>query len=172
MSHAFGQRILAWLGVLTLSLGVALPLASAQTNKTYKRLVIESFDVPDGANFPADFAIALRDNLVHQLEKTKRFESVTFVDKGQPVPNDADLVLTGNIVKFDLGNRAARYILPGSGMTKIKAEVTFSDPQKSQPLLQREVSGKVVIGAFGGDSKGATNGLAKDVAKAARKDLP
>ncbi|MGI0085727.1 MAG: DUF4410 domain-containing protein [Nitrososphaerales archaeon] len=128
--------------------------------------------MPDNSDFPADFAEALRHNLLHQLQDTKRFEDVTFLDKGQKPPADADLVLTGKIEKFNKGSRMARYMVPGVGMTKIKASVSFTDPAGNQVVLQKEVSGKVVMGVFGGDSKGATNGLAKDVAKAAKKGLP
>jgi hypothetical protein len=37
----------------------------------------------------------------------------------------------------------------------------------AQPF-EKDVDGKVIMGLFGGDSKGATDGLAKEVAKDAR----
>jgi hypothetical protein len=66
----------------------------------------------------------------------------------------------------------SRYLLPGARTTKIRALITFVVPVTNKAVLEREVSGKVVMGVFGGDSKGATNGLAKDLAKAGKKDLP
>ena len=98
---------------------------------------------------------------MEQLLKTGRFINVTLVETGTEPPADADVVLSGKIEKFKKGNRAARYMVPGLGATSIKAHVEFIDPATKTPLCQDDVHGKVIIGVFGGDSKGATNGMAK-----------
>jgi hypothetical protein len=152
--------------------GTLIGAASTNAKKTYQDLVVQAFDAPDNGDIPQDFADALRRNIIKHLEETKRFSKVTFLEKGQPVPADADLILTGKIVKFDPGSRGARYMMPGLGATKIKATITLTDPIANKTVLEQEVHGSVYIGVFGGDSKGATNGLAKDLASAVKKELP
>jgi len=160
------------LGVLSLIAAfVAFP-SSAQGKRTYKHLAVEQFEVPDGTDFPPNFAEGLRHNIVRQLEGTKRFEKVTILDAGQPVPADADLVLSGRITKFNAGSRMARYMVPGMGQTKIRAKITFTDPAANKAILDQDVHGTVAFGLFGGDSMGATNGVAKGLAKAVKKELP
>jgi hypothetical protein len=163
------SRILA--AAFALLILPAFASASAQAGKTYKHLIVQSFDGPEGGDFPADFADSLRRNVVKQLTRTKRFESLTFIEKGQPVPADADLILTGKIVRFDKGSRGARYLVPGTGITRLQASIAFTEPSAEKPLLEQRVSGRVSFGVFGGDSMGATQGLAKQLAKAVKKEL-
>lgn len=170
MSRRPAKRAAFLLGCVFL-LAASLP-ASAESRKPYKHLSVQALEVPDQTDFPPDFAEALRHNIARHLQDTKRFDTVSFVDKGQQPSSDSDLILSGKIVRFDKGSRMGRYLLPGAGTTRIRAIMTFVDPATSKTVLEREVSGKVVIGVFGGDSKGATNGLAKDLAKAVKKELP
>ncbi len=150
--------------------GILLSSASAQSRKIYQNLVVQAFDAPD--NFPVDFADSLRHDVVKHLQETKRFRKVTFLEKGQAVPADADLVLTGKIVNFDAGSRGERYMVPGMGATRVRAAITFTDPITNKVILDQEAHGSVHWGLFGGSSTGATNGLAKDLASEVRKQLP
>ena len=157
---------------LVVGIGVLCAPVHAKDGKTYKHLAIREFEAASDLGLPADFKAALDRHLVEQLLKTRRFTNVTLVETGAEPPADADIVLTGKIEKFKKGSRAARYMIPGLGATSIKAHIEFLDPAAKTSLCQNDVHGKVVIGAFGGDSKGATNGMAKGVAKTARKSLP
>jgi Domain of unknown function (DUF4410) len=162
-----------WAVVLVVS-GYVLSggLASAKEGPTYGHLVIQSFDTSSADDFPADFRDSLRRNLVKHLQDTGRFRSITLIEPGTPLPADADIVLTGKIVKFQKGNRAERYMVPGLGTTSIRAWIEFTETATGKSLLKKEVNGKVFIGVFGGDSKGATNGLAKQLAGSVKKSLP
>jgi len=81
--------------------------------------------------------------------------------------------LCGKITRFKKGSRAKRYwTLPGIGATSIKAVVEFKELPSGTTLYKSEVDGKVVMGVRGGDSLGATKGLAKDVVKIVKKQLP
>jgi Domain of unknown function (DUF4410) len=161
---------------LLISIGVVALLAAvpaaAGAGKTYSHLVVQDFQVPADADFPPDFRNALRRNIVRHLQETGRFLNVTLLEPGQAAPTDADIALTGKIVRFKKGSRAERYMVPGMGQTSIRAWVEFTNPATGDSLLKKEVGGKVVIGVLGGDSKGATNGLAKGLAKSVKKDLP
>jgi hypothetical protein len=148
------------------------PIASAKDAKRYKHLVVQSLDVPAGTDFPPEFAESLRHNLVRHLQDSHRFEAVSSVEQGKAIPEEADIVMSGKILRFNKGNRAERYMVPGLGRTSLRAQIEFLDPVTKKPLFQKEVSGHVVMGLFGGGSQGATNGLAKDVVKVVKKDLP
>jgi hypothetical protein len=78
--------------------------------------------------------------------------------------------LSGTITKYDKGNRAARYFVGfGAGATKVVAHIKFIETATGSVLFEKDVDGKVVIGVFGGDSKGSTRGLAKEVAKVTKR---
>ena len=154
MKNTWFEKLIVIAGLFAALVGITSIPASAQAKKTYHYLVVQEFDTP-GGDFPADFADALRRDVVHQLENTKRFTRVTFLEKGETPPSDADLVLTGKITDFNAGSRAARYMVPGLGATKIKATITFTDPATSKVLLEAVVHGSVHFGVFGGSSMGA-----------------
>jgi hypothetical protein len=153
-------------------IALVLPTASARDGKTYKHLVVESLEVPAGTDFPPEFEESLRHNLVRHLQASGRFDVVSSLGPGEAIPDDADIVMTGKILRFNKGSRAERYMVPGLGTTSLRAQIEFIDPSSKKSLFQKEVSGHVVMGLFGGDSKGATNGLAKGVVKVVKKDLP
>ncbi|MGA7524473.1 MAG: DUF4410 domain-containing protein [Acidobacteriaceae bacterium] len=173
MVNALSSRLALCFGVLTLAVGILTTPASGQVKRIYKNLVVQPFEGSGGTDFPANFAEGLRHNIVQQLNRTRRFEKLTVLTEGQQVPTDADLVLSGKITTFKAGSRGERYVVGfGAGKTKIKAMITFTDPTANKTLLEQEVHGSVAWGLFGGNSMGATNGLAKDLAKAVRKELP
>jgi hypothetical protein len=138
----------------------------------YRHLAIRTFEADSSDEIPADFQDALREHLLKHLQQTKRFQNVTILDVASPVPSDVDVVLSGKIVKFDRGSRFERYMVPGMGATSIRALVEYTDIQTGRSLLKTEVAGKVAFGVLGGDSRGATNGLAKSLAKATKRNLP
>ena len=167
------MRIQRFHAIIAFVLGIGVLCTPIHARgKTYKHLAIQEFEASSDVNLPPDFKSALDRHLVEQLLKTGRFINVTLVAAGTQPSADADIVLTGRIEKFKKGSRIARYMVPGLGATSIKAHVEFLDAATKTPLCQNDVHGKVVIGAFGGDSKGATNGMAKGVAKTAKNSLP
>jgi hypothetical protein len=138
----------------------------------YKSIEISRFTVEPGANIADDFLIAISNDLTEQLRKTKKFEIVRLegADAGD-LPRPA-LRLTGVVKEFKPGSRAKRYLIGfGAGKTKVLADVKFIDVQTEQVVYEKEVDGKVVIGVFGGDSMGAAQGLAKEVAKVSKKQF-
>jgi hypothetical protein len=72
--------------------------------------------------------------------------------------------------KNNKGNSAKQCLLGfGAATTKVVAHVKFIDATTGNVLFEKDVDGKVIIGLMGGDSNGATRGLAKEVAKVAKK---
>jgi hypothetical protein len=167
------KRSLTILTITGLMFGVLSLPAMAGGGMIYTHLSVRTFEAPEDKEFPPNFAQQLKRNLVLQLTRTNRFRNISLEEGDATPPADTDVVLTGKIVSFKKGNRAVRYFtVPGVGATKIKAVVEFRDPKTGRVFYSAEVTGKVLMGVMGGDSLGATNGLAKGVAKIVQKHLP
>jgi hypothetical protein len=135
----------------------------------YDAVAITPFTVADGLDVPSDYLVSLMQDIVSEVQKTKKFRQVHLGDDVSESESGL-LRISGNITQFDKGNRAARYFVGfGAGRSKIQARVTFTDAKTHQLLLEDDVDGKVVMGAFGGDGRGATRGLAKELAKLAKR---
>lgn len=138
----------------------------------YAAVEVVRFDVKQGVEIPADYLITLTEELVSQLQGTKLFNQVMREGENPSDPAAASLKLVGTVTEFKAGSRAKRYLIGfGAGKTKIKAHVKLVDRSSGEVVLERDVDGNVVIGAMGGDSIGATRGLAKEVAKETKKKL-
>ena len=59
--------------------------------------------------------------------------------------------------------------LAGPGKTRVVVALEYRDRDTGEVLHTARVDGKVWIGFFGGNSMGATKGLAKEVAKVTKK---
>jgi hypothetical protein len=150
----------------------------------YQKIVVSNFTKQKDVEKLTDASVSvMMAEIVKELTKLAKFKEVslendskkesdnTSENKGDAKNqvNNSTLRLEGVIVKFDEGDRATRYIIGmGAGKTKIVARIKFIDANNNV-LLEKEVDGSVVLGVFGGSSSGATRGLAKDVAKLAKK---
>ena len=133
----------------------------------YQIIEVERFTTAVGVDLPMNYEIELAGDLAHQLEK-KAFQHV--LKPGEEPSGEAPaLRLTGTVTEFQKGNRALRYLSGFAGKTKIVAHIQVVDRDSGQLLFETHADGKVVIGPFGGDSMGATNGLAKEIAKKVHK---
>jgi hypothetical protein len=147
--------------------------AYAQSPKNhYRSIEIARFNVEPGTEVPPDFVVAVMNDLTEQLRKTNKFEMVFREEGGLTSAPTPALKLSGAIKEFKKGSRAKRYLIGfGAGKTKIAAHVRFTDRETGEVLFEDDVDGKVVIGAFGGDSMGAARGLAKEVGKVTKKQF-
>jgi len=110
--------------------------------------------------------------VVEELKQLKKFKQVS--NTGETISQDAGptVRLSGVITKYKPGSRAKRYLIGfGAGSTKVVAHITLTDATNGTTLFEKDVDGTVWIGVFGGDSSGATRGLAKEVAKVTKKAL-
>jgi hypothetical protein len=154
------------------SVSLTAPASAATVhNHKYESIQVMRFTVEPGSNIPQDYFATMMEELVSQLNRTHRFEEV-LREGEKPAGNSPVLELTGTITQFNRGNRTVRYMVGfGAGKTKIVAHVKFVDAATGNVQLEKNVDGKVWIGFMGGESIGATKGLAKDVAKLARKNF-
>ncbi len=133
------------------------------TSSAIQILRVES----DEVKLPADFQMALYENLVEQVRKTGKFKQV-YRDGESGAGQAADLVTLRSIVRgFKEGSARARQVTTVAGATSIKVRLQVA-ARDGQLLLDRDVEGKV---RFFGENLRATYNLAKSAAKLIRENL-
>ena len=159
--------------VFTLGLA-AHPGTAAEIRKGhYQSIEVTRFEVAPGVEFPESYLVTMTGELAAQLTEKKKFRHV--LRQGETAGDGSSgptLRVTGTVTEFQKGNRAVRYVVGfGAGKTKLKAHVKFIDAATGDVVWEKDVDGKVIIGLFGGESVGATRGLAKEVAKVTKQQF-
>jgi hypothetical protein len=121
----------------------------------------------DEIKLPAEFQIALYENLVHQIEKQRTFQHVYRDGEGAAASAPDLVVLHSTVRGFKAGSERARQVTTVAGATSITVHCQFTGPD-AKPLLARDVNGKVRF--FGGNLK-ATYDFAKKAASAAHENF-
>lgn len=120
----------------------------------------------DEIKLPAEFQVALYENLIRQLEK--RGFSHVYRDGDRNAASVTDLVVLHTKVRgFKAGSEKARQVTTVSGATSITVHCQFTRPDGTS-LLERDVTGKVRF--FGGNLR-ATYDFAKKAANVADENL-
>jgi hypothetical protein len=156
-----------WMLVSVLFL-VAYPLlAEKKRSPKIKAAAIQVVMVQsDEIKLPAEFQVALYENLVRQLEKSG-FTHV-YRDDDRKTANVADLVVLHSIVRgFKAGSERARQVTTFAGATSITVHCSFTT-RDGQVLLERDVNGKVRF--FGGNLR-ATHDFAKKASQVAQQNF-
>jgi hypothetical protein len=121
----------------------------------------------DDIAVPAEFRVALYENLIHQLEK-RGFQHV-YRDGDRNAAGAANLVVLHSTVRgFKAGSEMARQVTTVAGATSINVHCQFTNAE-GQPLLEQDVTGKVRF--FGGNLK-ATYDFAKKASRFAYEKFP
>lgn len=121
----------------------------------------------DEIKLPAEFQVAIYENLIHQLEKQGGFQHV-YRDGDQNANGVADLIILHTFVRgFKPGSEEARQVTTIAGATSITVHCQFTDAN-GRILLERDVNGKVRF--FGGNLK-ATYDFAKKTARVAHENF-
>jgi hypothetical protein len=111
---------------------------------------------------PAEFRVALYENLIRQLEK-RGFQHV-YRDGDRNAAGAANLVVLHSTVRrFKAGNEMARQVTTVAGATSINVHCQFTNAE-GQPLLEQDVIGEVRF--FGGNLR-ATYDFAKKASRIA-----
>jgi hypothetical protein len=119
----------------------------------------------DEIKLPAEFRIALYENLIRQLEKQGGFQRV-YRDGDINAKSVADLVvLHSTVTRFKEGSERARQVTILFGATSITIDCQFTNLE-GKPLLEGNVKGKVWF--FGGNLR-ATYDFAKKAAHVANE---
>ena len=116
----------------------------------------------DEISVPAEFRVALYENLVRQLEK-QGFEHV-YRDGDRNSADVPNLVILHSTVRqFKPGSEKARQVTTVAGATSIRVRCQFTD-RDGHTLLEQDVTGKVRF--FGGNLR-ATYDFAKKASRIA-----
>ena len=123
----------------------------------------------DEIKLPAEFQVALYENLIQQLEKKGRSVSWhVYRDGDRNAANRTDLVVLRSTVRgFKQGSEEKRQVTTVAGATSITVHCQFIDNQ-GKVLLERDINGKVRF--FGANLK-ATYDFAKKAATFAHQNL-
>ena len=133
---------------------------SSEASSTLWSVQIDQVD-PGNLDLASSFQIAIYENLVVELNKTKQFQQV-FRDgdlKAGEVPNV--LVLKTTVEKYTPGSETRRAVTTVSGATKLTVRSQLLT-REGKVVLQRAVNGDV---RFFGSNLRATHNLARNIAK-------
>ncbi len=167
--NMIGRAVLV--GVAT-ALVAGTAVAEEKTVKgKYQAIEVTRFDIKPGVEkFSPDWLVTMNEETIKQLQETGKFKEVLREGEKPSDANAPTLKLIGTVIEYKPGNRAARYMVGfGAGKTKVKAHVKILDKATNEVLFEDDVDGKVIMGVIGGESIGATRGLAKEVASKTKK---
>jgi hypothetical protein len=116
---------------------------------------------PGAVGLSRSFQVAIYENLLQELSKTKRFKGV-LRDGDQKAANAPDLLLLKTVVeKYTAGSETRRAVTTVTGATKLTVRTQLSTPD-AKIILERTVHGNV---RFMGSNLRATHNLARNIAK-------
>jgi len=135
--------------------------APQQTQKlSASAIQIERTDPPEDLLVPEDFRISTYENVILQVEKTKKFQHV-YRSGDRRAADVPDLIILRMVPQaYKAGSQKQREVTTVSGGTSIKIKVTFTN-RDGKVLLEKDLDGKV---RFFGENLRATYDFAKNVA--------
>jgi hypothetical protein len=119
----------------------------------------------DEIKLPAEFQVAIYENLIRQLQKKGGFENVYRDGDRNATEHPETIVLHCTVKGFKQGSERARQVTTVAGATSMTVQCRFTDAN-GHTLLERDIKGKVRF--FGGNLK-ATYDFAKKAAGIARE---
>jgi hypothetical protein len=136
---------------------------------------------------------SMMENIVKQLTNTKRFQAVVLGIPGSPIQStQPGILLTGQLLEFSPGNRAARLFAGGlvgyaatkggrKGEAKARAHIQFIDSESGKLLHEEDVEGVVkgkpdqfdmnIKHTFGVSANETTQKIAKQIASVAKSNF-
>jgi hypothetical protein len=144
------------------SLGKPGPAPQQPQKLTASAIQLERSDAPDDLVIPEDTRVAVYENVILQLNKTKKFQHV-YRSGDRTADSVPDLVILRVVPQaFKAGSQKQREVTTVTGATSIKVKVQFAS-RDGKILREKVLEGKV---RFYGENLRATYDLAKKVAAA------
>jgi hypothetical protein len=120
---------------------------------------------PGDMSLPAEFQVALYENLVQEMQKNSGFSQV-YRDGDRNAAGASDLVVLHTVVTaFKKGSELKRDVTTVGGATSITIHCQFTD-KEGKVLLERDITGRVRLI---GDNLKATDDFAKKAATVAQE---
>ena len=121
----------------------------------------------EGIKLPAEFQVALYENLIQQFKKSSGFARI-LRDGDRNTQDIPDLVvMRSTVTSFKEGSERKRQVTTVAGATSMTVHCQFRD-SSGNVLLERDINGKVKF--FGGNLK-ATYDFAKKAARVAHDNF-
>jgi hypothetical protein len=120
---------------------------------------------PGQADLAYSFQVAIYENLLEELNKTKRFKQVLREGDSKVSELPDLLILKTTVVKYTRGSETQRAVTTVSGATKLTVQSQLVT-RDGKIVLDRTVQGNV---RFFGNNLRATHNLARNVAKMIRQ---
>ncbi|HUJ32054.1 MAG TPA: hypothetical protein VLY23_12290 [Candidatus Acidoferrum sp.] len=161
-------RLGAFSFVALLLLGSASGSAQDSVHPKIKASAIQILMVGSNeVDLPLPFQVALYENVIEQVQKTKKFEHV--YRDGDRAAADAPglVILRTNVFGFKRGSEEERQVTTVAGATQIKVHCQFTD-KSGKSLLEQDVTGNV---RFIGGNLRATYDFAKKVSQIVVKNF-
>ncbi len=155
--------------VALFAVAVPVTLAASQPRQVAQGWSVQVDKVDTGdVNIEPAFRVAIYENLLEELAKTKQFKQV--LRSGDRNASGPDvLILKITVQKYTPGSETRRAVTTVSGATKLNVRSQLCTPE-GHVVLERVVDGNVRF--FGGNLR-ATHNLAHNVAEAIKKsELP
>jgi hypothetical protein len=172
MNRATGLNTRLWfLAAIFIACGCS-SFAQAQTPAQkvgpfkYSSIQVQQIQSED-VKLPAEFQLALYENVIEQLDKTKRFQHV-YRDGEASAMSAPDLVtLHCTVTGFKQGSAMARQVTSVSGATTINVHMQFTD-KDGKSLFENDAKGSV---KFFGENLRATYDFGKKVGGVVRQNF-
>jgi hypothetical protein len=153
---------------LPLVTGYLMGQTSSGDSKAAKRISASSIQIEPtdsgDVSLPAEFRIAIYENLIAQIEKTGKFQHV-YRSGDKDAATASDLVTLHTTARsFKEGSQKEREVTTVMGATSLTLNVHITD-HAGQSIVDRDVKGKVLLM---GENLGATYDFSKKVAKIVR----
>jgi hypothetical protein len=151
------------LGIAVIQFGLTVPALAESNHTTPAQWKVEVKQVDAGGlSIAPEFKVAIYENLLVELVKTKQFSEV--LRSGDRAANGAPslLILTTTVESYAPGSETKRAVTTVMGATKLKVRTQLCTPE-GQVVLERVAHGSV---RFFGGNLGATHNLARNVANA------
>ena len=120
---------------------------------------------PANLDLAPSFQVAIYDNLLEELNKTRRFKQVIRDGDRKAIEIPNLLVLKTTVVKYTPGSETRRAVTTVSGATKLRVRIELLT-REGKLVLENTVNGDVL---FFGSNLRATHNLARNIAKAIKK---
>ena len=143
------------------------PAAHSQRPKLkdkYRIVQVDRFAAPDDLQFPPEYVQALHDEIVNQLQESKRFAKVLRAGEIATQEEHPILQITGTVTRFQPGSQAERYMVGfGAGSTEVFGHLVFKDSACGAAIRTADIRARLQHGLFGGKSIGVAHDFAHRV---------
>jgi hypothetical protein len=159
----FVGLFLAFCILPSISSGQTLKDSELTLKDRYHVVEVGNFVIQTGVDFQPEYLAGLPQEVANELKESNRFGQVLL--PGEISPEDVPaLRLVGAITDFNPGSRGKRYLGFGMGAARVFVTVQYLNRSSGLILYEDQVVGTLSGGAFGGDTKGVVQELAKSIA--------